>query len=186
MARETDKVAEAILSIAEAQKNVLLVESELEEVSDEVASNMELKRYLGDKQVETADKIGVILSALGKDASKSIRAAVSMIIALGLQDKIRDIYRSYSEMADRLKKQLAVEVISAVKLDKGSVEKIKDRVDKKTGLDVRIKNIVEPAVIGGLIIRVGDLSIDLSTRGKLEAIKKDLKSIELEGDFFGA
>jgi len=183
--REIEKVADAFLSIAMSQKNTLLLERELKQIAGELASNMELKRYLGSQQIEAGDKVKVMLSALGEHASKSARAAVCIIIALDLYDYVKDIYDSYVSKADQLKKQVAVEVVSAVKLDKKSLGKIKESVDRKTGLDVRIRNTVDSSIIAGLVIRVGDLNIDLSMRGKLESLREDLKSIELEGEIFG-
>ncbi len=186
MDKQIEKAAQAILCMAEGAQDLLAAESELEQVSAAVESNMELKRYLADISAAPQQKIALMFSILGKGASKSARAALCMIIAMDLQDHLREISQQFSAQVDQLKKQMSLEVVSAVALDRKTLAKIKKKVDKKTGLSVRIKHVVDPDIIGGLLVKVGDLRMDFSTRGKLETLKDDLKAVDLEGDFFGA
>ena len=53
------------------------------------------------------------------------------------------------------------------------------------GLDVRVRNTVDPSIIGGLVIKIGEKVIDLSVKNKMEDIKSKLKSVELGGEGFG-
>ena len=88
-------------------------------------------------------------------------------------------------MVDELKKQVYVEVISAIELDGGMIFKIKESIDKNTGLDARIRNTVDKSILGGIIIKIEGKVIDLSIRDKIDDLKTRLKSIELKGGDFG-
>ncbi len=92
--------------------------------------------------------------------------------------------RSMPDMEKALDR-VNVEVISAIELDRETLRKIKEDVDRAYGLDIRIKNTVEEPIIGGLIIKIGEKVIDLSVRNKLEDIKTRLKSTRLGGEGFG-
>ena len=62
---------------------------------------------------------------------------------------------------------------------------LKKEVDLKTGLDVRIKNIIDKDIIGGIVIKIGERVIDLSVKNKIEDMRQKLKSLELKGEYFG-
>jgi len=84
------------------------------------------------------------------------------------------------------KKQVYVEVVSVIELDSGTISRIKEDVDNASGLDVRIRNTVDPDIIGGLVLKIGEKIVDLSIKNKIEDIRAKLKSIELGGEGFGA
>ncbi len=85
----------------------------------------------------------------------------------------------------RYKKQVSVEVISAIELDEQMLAEIKKDVDSKTGLDVRVKNTVDKNIIGGLLIKIGERIIDLSVKNKIEDLKSKLKALDIRGEDFG-
>jgi F-type H+-transporting ATPase subunit delta len=108
-----------------------------------------------------------------------------MIIIFDALDYTEQIYKDYTELTNRYKKQVSVEVISAIELDEKLLTEIKKDVDSKTGLDVRVKNTVDKSIIGGLLIKIGERIIDLSVKNKIEDLKSKLKALELRGEDFG-
>jgi F-type H+-transporting ATPase subunit delta len=177
--------ARAILEVGKAVSEVDLLEIELKALKDEIASNLDLKKYLTEPSIGLSDKIKASLSMLEDGASPAIKAAMAMIVILGLVEDTGKIYDAFTGLVNDYKKQVYVEVISAIELDEGTLKKIKEDVDRASALDVRIRNTVEGSIIGGLIIKIGEKVIDLSVRNKMEDIKAKLKSIELGGEGFG-
>ncbi len=182
---QSDFFARSIFNLARAENSIDRVEDELGQLKNEVLNNLELKKFLTDSSIPGPEKIKSMLDILGEDASNALKAAVSAIIIMDAIENIEQIYRDYVGLANQLKKQVSIEVISAVELDESIIEKIKKDVDKKTDLDVRIKNIIDNNIIGGIVIKIGDRIIDLSLKNKIDDLKTKLKALELRGEDFG-
>ena len=177
--------AQAVFNVARAENMVDQVEDELRQLKDEITNNLELKKNLTDPSIENYEKIKVMLEILGDDGSKAIKSFAAMMIILDAIDSFEQTYKDFVELANQLKRQVSIEVISVIELDKEILNEIKDHVDKKTGLDVRIKNVLDKDIIGGIVIKIGDKVIDLSIKDKLEDLKNKLKALDLRGEDFG-
>jgi F-type H+-transporting ATPase subunit delta len=177
--------ARAILDMGKATGDVDLLETELKSVKDEIVSNLDLKKYLTDPSIAQSDKIKIGLEILRDGASSAVKTALVMIITLDIAEYVETLYQEFTSQVNDFRKQVYVEVVSAIDLDQGIIDKIKKDVDAASGLDVRIRNTIDPSIIGGLIIKIGEKVIDLSVKNKMDDIKAKLKSIELGGEGFG-
>jgi F-type H+-transporting ATPase subunit delta len=177
--------AQAVFNVARAENMVDQVEDELRQLKDEITNNLELKKNLTDPSIENYEKIKVMLEILGDDGSKAIKSFAAMMVILDALDSFEQTYKDFVELANQLKRQVSIEVISVIELDREILNEIKENVDKKTGLDVRIKNVLDKNIIGGIVIKIGDKVIDLSIKDKLEDLKNKLKALDLRGEDFG-
>jgi len=177
--------AQAVFNVARAENMVDQVEDELKQLKDEITNNLELKKNLTDPSIENYEKIKIMLEILGDDGSKAIKSFTAMMVILDAVESFEQIYKDFVELANQLKRQVSIEVISVIELDKEILNEIKENVDKKTGLDVRIKNVLDKNIIGGIVIKIGDRVIDLSIKDKLEDLKNKLKALDLIGEDFG-
>lgn len=177
--------ANAVFNLARSENAVDRVENELGQLKDEVIFNLDLKKYLSDPAIQSAEKIKSLLNILGDDSTRSIKTISAMIILFDALDYTEQIYKDYIELTNQFKKQVSIEVISAIELDEKLIMEIKKDVDSKTGLDVRVQNTVDKSIIGGLLIRIGERIIDLSVKNKIEDLKSKLKALELRGEDFG-
>jgi ATP synthase F1 delta subunit len=84
------------------------------------------------------------------------------------------IRRTFDEMWREEHKMLPVEVTSAVELDEGLVHSIGERIEKQTGRRVELTSRVDPDIIGGLVLRVGNRILDASIHGRLERLRKQI------------
>jgi len=177
--------AQAVFNVARAENMVDRVEDELRQLKDEITNNLELKKNLTDPSIENYEKIKVMLEILGDGGSKAIKSFAAMMVILDAIDSFEQTYKDFVELTNCLKRQVSIEVISVIALDKEIINEIKESVDKKTGLDVRIKNVLDKDIIGGIVIKIGDKVIDLSIKDKLEDLKNKLKALDLRGEDFG-
>ena len=65
-------------------------------------------------------------------------------------------------------------VTSAVELDDGLVQDIGKRIEEQTGKRVELSSNVDPDVLGGLVVRVGNMVLDASVRNRLEQLRKQV------------
>jgi F-type H+-transporting ATPase subunit delta len=71
-------------------------------------------------------------------------------------------------------KLLPVTVTSAIELDENLVKEIGDRIQEQTGRKVELSSDVDPEVLGGLMVRVGNMVLDDTVRNKLERLRKQV------------
>jgi F-type H+-transporting ATPase subunit delta len=85
--------------------------------------------------------------------------------------RIRD---RYEEMWDDEHKRLPVEVTSAVELEESTVRNIGKRIGEQTGREVELSSHVDPDILGGIVLRVGNFILDASIRNRLEQLRKQV------------
>jgi len=84
------------------------------------------------------------------------------------------IRRVYENMWREEHKLLTVHVTSAVELDEKLVKSLGDRISEKTGRQVDLSAKVEPEIIGGIVLRVGNSILDASIRNRLEQLRRQV------------
>jgi F-type H+-transporting ATPase subunit delta len=127
---------------------------------------------------ETAldDKIKALSERLvgtGKDTLE----LVSELLAKGKLGDIEEIYEEYQRLADNqrgIEGTVTAEITTAITLDNEDNLRIAERLTSIIGKPVVLKTNVDPGLIGGIIIKVGDKLIDGSIRSKLTALKREM------------
>jgi F-type H+-transporting ATPase subunit delta len=80
----------------------------------------------------------------------------------------------YNELWDDKNQLLPVEVTSAVELDEATVRSIGERIGEQTGRKVELASHVDPDVLGGIVLRVGNFVLDASIRNRLNQLRKQV------------
>ncbi len=88
---------------------------------------------------------------------------------------ISDIVRGYKAMVAKHKGEVTAQVTAAEKLSDARLAEIKSSLNSVTGKDVQVGVQIDPAIIGGLIVKLGSRMVDSSLRTKLNAIKFAMK-----------
>jgi F-type H+-transporting ATPase subunit delta len=84
------------------------------------------------------------------------------------------IRRDFDDLYAEERKLLPVTVTSAVELDEGTVKEIGRKIEENTGRKVDLTAKVDPYVLGGLVMRVGNIVMDGSIRARLERLRKQV------------
>ena len=84
------------------------------------------------------------------------------------------IRRELDRLWEKHNRLLPVSVTSAVELDDKTVQGIGDRIAEQTGRKVDLSSSVEPDIIGGIVVRVGNQVLDASIRNRLDTLRKQV------------
>jgi len=82
--------------------------------------------------------------------------------------RIRDAYEQMWEEENRM---LPVEITSAIELDPDTLERLSREISERTGRKVKLAAHVDPDILGGLVVRVGNSILDASIRNRLEQLR---------------
>jgi F-type H+-transporting ATPase subunit delta len=108
-----------------------------------------------------------------------VKQFMDLLIEKGRIDSLGDICDYYHKLVDEHLNIARAHVSAAVKLDDEAMKNIAKTLGKITGKEVVVEFERNPALIGGVIARIGDLVIDGSVRTQLQNIKESLKRGEL-------
>jgi F-type H+-transporting ATPase subunit delta len=160
------------------QKDLNRWQSDLRKVAT-IMKDSALSSLITNPRITGEEKVQNLKQRLG-DVNPQ---AIKLILLLSAKNKlavIDDIAEEYQAQVDKyrgIEGTEIAEVTTAVPLDDDYQLKVAQRITEIIGKPVLLKPKVDPAIIGGIIIRVGDKLIDGSIRSKLAALKKDLGGV---------
>jgi len=172
------RYATALFALALDAKAVDQVQSDLKAFDALIASSHDLARLVR-SPVFSADEQGKALAAiLDKAGVKGIAANFLRVIAANRRlFAVSEIIRGFNALVARHKGEVTAEVTVAEALNDTRMGEIRDALKSVTGKNVQIDVTVDPAIIGGLKVKVGSRMVDASVRTKLNSIKHAMKEV---------
>jgi F-type H+-transporting ATPase subunit delta len=171
------RYATALFELARDEKTVDAVKADLESF-DALLNDSEDLRRLVRSPVFSADEQGKALAAvLEKAGLKGLAANFLLLVASNRRlFAVRDMIRAFRTLVARHKGEVTAEVTIAEKLSNTHLDALKSALKSVTGgkaVDLNIK--IDPAIIGGLTVKLGSRMVDSSLRTKLNSIKHAMK-----------
>ena len=173
----TDRVeayADALLEVARGEERLARVSDELFLVARTIDGNDELRNTLTDEAIPAARRQGVVETLVGDAADPVTVNLVSMIVGGGRARQLTQIVDAFVSKAAAERDREVAEVRSAIPLDEGQRERLAAALGQATGKQIEVQVIIDPSVIGGLVVQVGDTVIDGTVKSKLERLRERL------------
>jgi len=163
--------ARALFEVAKEQGKLDLVREQLRAFADALNENGDLRVFFFSPYFSTEEKKDGLRGAL-VDADPAI---VNFLEALLERHRMPVIFRiraEYERLWDAENQLLPVEVTSAVDLDDATVKSIGERIGEQTGQRVELTSKVDPSILGGIVLRVGNSILDASIKHRLDQLRK--------------
>jgi F-type H+-transporting ATPase subunit delta len=166
--------AKALFEIARAEGTLDDVEDELFRFARSYESNDELRNTLTDEMIPADRRQAIVEDLLGGRATPTTVQLISMVVGSGRGRELPAIVDRLVERAANAKNLAVAEVRAAVPLTEDQQDRLKAAIANATGKDVTLKVVADPAVLGGLVVTVGDTIIDGTVRTHLDQLKSRL------------
>jgi len=163
--------ARALFEVAKEQDKLDLVREQVGQFADALNDNGDLRVFFFSPYFSTEEKKDGLRRAL-VDADPAI---VNFLEALLERHRMPVIFRiraEYGRLWDSENRMLPVEVTSAVGLDDATVKSIGERIGQQTGQRVELTSKVDPSILGGIVLRVGNSILDASIKHRLDQLRK--------------
>lgn len=172
--RYANALADVVLG-SKGAINPQTVVGQLRDLEGLVESSSDLRNVLQSPAVATAHKSKVITrlaDSLGTD--KIVRNFVNLVVRNQRGNLLGQMRTAFEQILDQRSGVAKVEVTSAAPLSDASKLQLEAELARQTGKQVRCHYSTDPALVGGLVTRIGSLVYDGSVRGQLEALKQKL------------
>ena len=163
--------ARALFEVAQEQDKLDLVREQLGQFADAVNESADLRVFFFSPYFSTEEKKDGLHKAL-TDADPAIVNFLETLLERHRMPVIFRIRDEYGRLWDSENKLLPVEVTSAVDLDEATVKSIGERIGEQTGQRVELTSKVDPEILGGIVLRVGNSILDASIKHRLDQLRK--------------
>jgi len=149
------------------------VHEELGEFTDALSENRDLQLFFFSPYFSSQEKKEGI-AKLVEGADERFVNFLELLAERHRMPVVFRVRRSFDKLWADENKLLPVQVTSAVELDEKLVEGIGERIQEQTGRKVELSSTVDPDVLGGLVLQVGNMVLDASVRSRLERLRKQV------------
>ena len=167
--------ARALFDVALEQDKLDVVREQLGQFTDALEQSRQLATFFFSPYFSTQEKEHAMKRAI-EGADPSFQNFLRLLIENHRMPVVFRIRREYDRLWEDENKLLPVEVTSAIELDPRTTKAITDRIGERTGRQVELTARVEPDILGGIVVRVGNSILDASIRNRLELLRKQVAS----------
>ncbi len=165
------RYAQAAFDIAQRDGTVAQWRSDLGDVAQVLAESAAAPVFL-DPKIPLERKLAVVDRAL--DLQPLAKNLARLLVQKGRSADARAVAEAFDRMADEAEGIAQAEIVSAVDLTPDQLRAIEEKLSQSMNVRVRATATTNPALIGGVVVRVGDRLIDGSVRSRLRQLKRDL------------
>jgi ATP synthase F1 delta subunit len=166
---------DALFEVAKESEKLDEVHEQLGEFAESLDGNRELQIFLFSPYFSSAEKREGIARII-EDGNEELVNFLELLAEKHRMPAIFRIRTHFDKKWAEENRRLEVRLVSAVPLDKSVVEQVGQEIERKTNKRIDLASEVDEEILGGLVLRVGNMVLDASLRAKLERLRKEVAS----------
>jgi F-type H+-transporting ATPase subunit delta len=173
MEKLADVYARSLYSVAHEQHKVDVVRTQLGQIADALDANHDLRAFFFSPYFTPTEKtaeLGKVFSGL----DQLLQNFIELLIEKHRMPALTRMRVLFDGFADQEDGKLPVLITSATPLDAATTGALGDRVGEQTGRNVQLTTAVDPEIIGGIVLQVGNQILDASIRTRLERLRRSV------------
>ena len=175
MSRAAIRYAKAVLSIAQDKNATSAIQKDMQNIIAIIDESADLRMVLNSPLIKSEVKLAS-LREIFKGTEEITQKLFETLVQNKRVNLLGDVAKQYIVLLDQLNNTQVAKVTTAVPLDKALSAKVLDKVKELTGNEATIENIVDESIIGGFILRVGDMQYNASIAHKLTTLRRELSN----------
>ncbi|MDO7906523.1 F0F1 ATP synthase subunit delta [Paenibacillus sp. JX-17] len=175
MSRDTvvaKRYAKALFEVATQEQKVMEVEEELKAVVAAFAGDEMIQKFIASPNISDASKFQVLIESLRGRVSAPVLNTIQLLVERGRADLFHQLLEGYLKMEEDALNIADAKVYSTYKLSEQESAAVAEQFGARVNRKLRIENIVDPTLLGGLKVVIGDTLFDGSLSGKLDRLEK--------------
>ena len=163
----------SLFEVAKEHDKLDLIKEQLDQFAEALEQNRELAIFFFSPYFSTEEKKHGLERAL-VDADPTLVNFLGVLIENHRMPVIYRARRQFEALWEAENRLLPVEVTSAIALDPATVEELVGRIREQTGQNVELTSTVDPDILGGIVLRVGNSILDASIRNRLQQLRREV------------
>jgi len=172
-ARPALRYARAILNLAKESELETTVNADMQFIVATIDENHDLQTMLKSPVIKASAKKDVLAAIFGDKVNSITLGLFNLLEENKRMVMLQPIASRYTIIYDYLKSKNVAKVTTAVPLTKDLEEKVLSKVVELTGNKTSIENIIDPSILGGFILRVGDMQYDASISNNFNELRRE-------------
>ena len=120
-----------------------------------------------------------MLTSVLKDGNRYLISFLKTLVDRGRTDELEEMFLEFEHGYKERNNILEAEAVTAIEMTDEQKEQVKKELGEKYGKTIVLKTRVDPSVLGGMVLYIGNEMLDASVRAKFEGLKKQLKTIQI-------
>jgi F-type H+-transporting ATPase subunit delta len=165
--------ARSLFEVATEQDKVETIREQLAQFADALAGNRDLAIFFFSPYFSVQEKKAGLTRAV-EGAEPIFENFLEALIERHRMPTIYRIRTQFDVLYDKSNQKLPVTVTTAVPLDDELVASLGRRIGEQTGNEIEVATKVDPEILGGIVLRVGNFVMDASIRTRLEQLRREV------------
>jgi F-type H+-transporting ATPase subunit delta len=165
--------ADALFGAAKDKGKLDAIREQLGQFADALKGSRDLQLFFFSPYFSSSEKKDGLKNAIA-DAEPELVNFLELLIEKHRMPVLFRIRRQFDSLWDKENKRLGVTVTSAVELDPEIAKRIGSEIEEQTGNEVELESRVDPDILGGLVVQVGNMVLDTSIKNRLEKLRKSV------------
>ncbi|MDO5969455.1 ATP synthase F1 subunit delta [Flavivirga aquimarina] len=170
--RAAIRYAKAVLSLASDQKTADAVNNDMKLIVNTIAESKDLNDTLQSPVINASVKKTILLEVF-KNSNKTTLSLIDTLVNNNRIDLLGHVALKYNQLFDESKGIELATVTTAVALTAALEKQVLAKAKELTGKNVEVKNIIDESILGGFILRIGDIQYNASIANQLNKLKKE-------------
>ena len=170
------RYAKAILNFAVEQKKEDNVNNDMLLIVKTLNESKDLQLMLSNPILKSGLKKDTLKSIFSSNVSSLTLSSINLLIDNNRLSILNDVAKKYTIIYDELKGKEIAKITTAIPLNSTLNKQVLKKVKEITGKQATIENSVNPDIIGGFILRIGDIQYDASIANKLQDLKRQFEN----------
>lgn len=172
------RYAEALLDIAFEEKCEDEIYEEYRLFYEQMKADKQFERLMTEK-ILSSEELKATVSKVLDGGNTYLISFIMTLIERNRMDEIMDMFLDFELGYKEKKNILEAEAVTAIEMTEEQIEQVKKELGEKYGKTIVLKTSVDPSIIGGMVLYIGNEMLDASVRAKFEGLKKQLKTIQI-------
>jgi F-type H+-transporting ATPase subunit delta len=163
----------SMFEVAKEQDKLDVVREQLGEFADALDQQRELAVFFFSPYFATEEKKEGLHKAV-EGADETVLNFLELLLEKHRMPAIFRVRRQFDELWEEENRLLPVQLTSAIELEESTVREVGDAIGERTGRRIELTSRVDPDILGGIVLRVGNSILDASIRNRLEQLRKQV------------
>jgi len=170
------RYAKAVIDFAQEKQEIDEVHNNMTLVIATIKQNIKLQQLLNSPIVKNEIKKKITIEIFGKSITQTTQKLIYLLLKNKRLNLVVEVAKQYIILYNKLKEKEIAKVTTAIPLTEELNKKVLRKIKEITGKQITIKNTINPDIIGGFILRIGDIQYNASIAHKLQELKKQFEN----------